>query len=160
MHITVKVVISMCLHTIAEVLKENVSLWTWQSIQTITLKVQDPINWKTNASPSNNWWATQNCLQPALKPVLYAMYFILYSFSRSSCKITVVSTGGKCALQNDPGSPCYSKISKQKHIWTVLCEVIIINQLKLMQFHCSYHPKTTSNVWSDQIFHKARECRF
>lgn len=72
-------------------------------------------NWKIKTSPSSNLCAAENCLQPELNPVLYAMYFNSYCFPHSSSKMTVVSLFGKYALQNAPGSPCYFFFKKKGH---------------------------------------------
>lgn len=76
-------------------------------IQDITLNFVGPTSWKTKTSPSSNLCAAENCLHPALNPVLCAIYFTWKSLPASSSKVIVLSLTGKYDLQNAPGNPCY-----------------------------------------------------
>lgn len=132
-------------HIIHDHIQSSTSRWTATKIviiQDITLNFVGPTSWKTKTSPSSNLCAAENCLHPALNPVLCAIYFTWKCLPASSSKVIVLSLAGKYDLQNAPGSPCY--FIKIKNIYNASATSYFIkytSQLKIMYSSEAYHPK-------------------
>lgn len=113
----------------------------------ITLSLQGPINWKIRTSPSSSLFPATNFLHPALRPVLCAIYLTGNSSPSSSSRITIVSSVGKCILQKGTGRPCRQVVLKWKTEKNLTVpKDKILRQNSILQ---TYHPETTTNMWSD-----------